>query len=144
LILDLRPDSLDGESLVTVIRRQADMMSKLYGIEISTDVCEEPNIGVDTRYELLRVSQEALSNAARHARARQVTVRLCHAAEGMELLVSDDGIGFDPQQQFDGHFGLSSMRERVGRLGGTLTIRSKPGMGTTVSISLPGVRPVGA
>ena len=87
---------------------------------------------------MLRIAQEALQNALRHADARRLGVRL-HAHDARLVLeVSDDGAGFDPEEPAlrSRRLGLTSMEERAQRLGGTLAIRSAPGAGTTVRLEL--------
>jgi signal transduction histidine kinase len=91
---------------------------------------------------LLLVAQEALHNAVHHAGARQIEVVATGdtAAGSIDLTVRDDGRGFTPGSQLgpdQGHFGLSGMRERIERLGGTFTIDSQPGSGTTVRAVVP-------
>lgn len=93
---------------------------------------------------LFRIIQEGLNNVGQHARASSVLVRLAvDAAGGVAAAVRDNGCGFDPQQlapvDRDGHFGLRQMRERIVDLGGTLDIRSAPGQGTELVITLPPV-----
>lgn len=87
--------------------------------------------------EIYRVGQEAITNALKHARATRIAARLCYAADSVSLTVADDGVGFDPERvatPAGEHFGLLGMRERVARIGGTLTIRSAPGAGTLVEV----------
>jgi signal transduction histidine kinase len=95
----------------------------------------------DVETIIYRVSQEALTNVARHANARHVQVRLLDGGDTVELQVHDDGRGFDLAEQRAfarrGHFGLLGMRERVEGVGGTWTLRSTPGGGTTVCATLP-------
>jgi two-component system nitrate/nitrite sensor histidine kinase NarX len=89
--------------------------------------------------QLLRVVQEALTNVRKHAGASQVTVRLdCRTADPV-VSVEDDGVGFDPAraaQSLDGGFGLTSMRERVDQIGGTLDVHTAPGEGTRIVVHL--------
>ena len=85
---------------------------------------------------LLRVCQEALANARKHAEAHSVAVRLGYDPDAVRLEVSDDGAGFDPDQ-LSGGYGLSGMRTRVAEAGGTLTVCSNPGAGTRVSAAVP-------
>ena len=80
-----------------------------------------------------RVAQEALSNAARHSDAKRIEVGLRRAGDGVELDVSDDGRGFAFEESERG-LGIAGMRERALLLGGDLTIESRPGRGTTVSL----------
>lgn len=83
------------------------------------------------QYQFLRIAQEALSNARRHARAQHVAVRLAESDGEVELSITDDGTGFDPDNVEAG-FGLKTMEERAESLGGTFEIRSAHGLGTTV------------
>jgi signal transduction histidine kinase len=88
-----------------------------------------------------RVVQEALSNVKKHAGASEVTVRIDASAGSLRAEVKDNGSGFDPEEarQFlrAGKVGLASMRERAELAGGTLTIKSAPGSGTSVMAMLP-------
>jgi signal transduction histidine kinase len=86
---------------------------------------------------LFRVVQEALQNAIKHSRARRVSVDLRGGPDGLHVTVADDGIGFDVHMTWGKGLGLVSMRERLDPLGGTLDVRSKPGNGTRLDISLP-------
>jgi len=88
---------------------------------------------------LLRVGQEAITNAAKHAQARHINVRLEFGEKQFQLTVSDDGRGFDPARTTSGTggFGLMGMRERVAALQGELSFRSAPGRGTEVKLTIP-------
>jgi signal transduction histidine kinase len=86
---------------------------------------------------LYRVCQEALTNVARHARARRVTVRLVATPESVQLSIQDDGRGFDASHIADGRHGIVGMRERVEMLGGSLEMKSDPGEGTRVEVRVP-------
>jgi signal transduction histidine kinase len=91
-----------------------------------------------TRRELLRITQEAVSNAIGHAQPRQIDVHLARAGDTLTLAVSDDGRGFDPQQApgaAAGHFGLLGLRERAASIG-TLVVKSAPGQGTTIEVTI--------
>ncbi|MGW4822322.1 sensor histidine kinase [Streptomyces sp. NPDC004227] len=93
---------------------------------------------------LLRIAQEALSNAARHARAHRVGVTLSFMGDEVSLDIRDDGHGFDPlavpERTRAGGFGLDGMRARAERIAGSLTVESEPGHGTAVSARVPLVR----
>ncbi|WP_174530242.1 sensor histidine kinase, partial [Micromonospora maritima] len=101
-----------------------------------------------TAYEvtLLRIAQAGLANTVRHAGATSAEVTLDYRPDGVTVDVADDGAGFDPDRppapgpEGEG-FGLTSMRARVRALGGTLTIASAPGRGTTLSARLPRTAP---
>jgi signal transduction histidine kinase len=87
---------------------------------------------------VLRIAQEALQNALRHADAARVAIRLRGGGGGLVLEVEDDGVGFDPQARDlrSQRLGLTSMEERARRIGGGLSIRSAPGAGTLVRLEL--------
>jgi len=100
--------------------------------------CEAPlQVPPGDAEQVVRVVQEALMNACRHAEAHRIVVRLCLAGDEATVVVEDDGCGFDPDRPREGHFGLSIMRARAARLGGQLTIHSAPGEGTRVVLSWP-------
>jgi signal transduction histidine kinase len=89
--------------------------------------------------QLLRIIQEALSNVRKHADARRAWVRLRPAGTGVEVVIEDDGVGFDPDRlrRTDlPRFGLATMRERVEAVGGTFGITAVPGQGTRVTVHL--------
>jgi signal transduction histidine kinase len=88
---------------------------------------------------LLRIAQEAVTNAVRHADPNRVEIQLRFAGKRMELSVEDNGRGFSgeiPSTQ-DGHFGLTGMKERAQQIGGSLTVSSKIGEGTRVCVDVP-------
>ncbi|NLG27828.1 MAG: sensor histidine kinase, partial [Chloroflexi bacterium] len=92
----------------------------------------------DTELAVYRVVQEALTNVARHAEATRVDVVLTRRDGRVIAIVEDDGAGFDPSGAGDGQgLGLVGMRERAELLGGTLTVESSPGQGTTIYLEVP-------
>jgi nitrate/nitrite-specific signal transduction histidine kinase len=104
--------------------------------------CEGPAVDLapETTAVVVRVLTESLANAARHAEAEHVEVRL-HVGEGRLMLdIEDDGVGFRPDEAGgpgDGHFGLTLMRERARSAGGLLTVTAAPGEGTRVKLEVP-------
>jgi signal transduction histidine kinase/ligand-binding sensor domain-containing protein len=92
-------------------------------------------------HELYKVAHEALSNAFRHARATRIEAEMRFDADALRLTVTDDGVGFDEgvlaNQRRRGHWGVKGMEERMDRLGGRMTVRSRPGEGTTVQFVVP-------
>jgi signal transduction histidine kinase len=137
LIFELRPESLAQEGLVAAIIKQANVLRARNGLDIKVRLGEEPDAPLDVKEALFRVGQEAMNNAAKHARASHADVRLEAANGHMALEVTDDGIGFDTTVRYPGHLGLQSMRERVERLNGTINLKSAPGAGTRVRVELP-------
>ena len=92
-----------------------------------------------TENELLRIGQEAITNAIKHASPRRIEVRLVFREKQVELIVSDDGVGFDPKRAVAGcgRFGLVGMRERAAQLGAELEITSEPGRGSRIGLRAP-------
>ncbi len=91
----------------------------------------------ETALALFRVLQELLSNAAKHAQARHIEVKLHFASDTVHLSVKDDGKGFDPSTPHPGHYGLINLRERANKLGGEVTIEASPGAGVHITFSAP-------
>jgi signal transduction histidine kinase len=137
LIFELRPPEVETEGLATALRKHVDVLQRVHDVEIAVDCETAPRDAGDP--EILRVAQEALQNALRHAQAEHVDVRLTADNGHLRLAVSDDGAGFDPADPTlrAQHLGLTSMEERARALGGRLTIASKPGEGTTVTLEVP-------
>jgi signal transduction histidine kinase len=139
LIGELRPPDLDADGLSGAVRKHVDVMRRLHGTTIALDADPKVSTGDDARdREVLRIAQEALHNALRHAGGGYVAVTLRARGETLRLEVADEGDGFDPADPAlrGTHLGLTSMEERAERLGGTLAIRSGP-EGTTVALEVP-------
>ena len=132
LIFELRPESLQNEGLVAALSKHGASMQARHHIAVETEFCEEPQLSFDCKEALYRIAQEALHNIVKHAKATRASIRLASDGDGVTLEVRDNGAGFDPRGEFPGHLGLKSMRERIEKLGGTLTIDSAPGRGATV------------
>ena len=136
LILELRPDSLAREGLVSVLDKQAAALRARHGLVVETVLGEEPDLPLGTKQGLYRIAQEALNNTVKHAQASRVAIRLEVVGDEVVLLVQDDGVGFDPQHGYPGHIGLHTMRERVEKMGGILHIESAPAQGTRMRVTL--------
>src|SRR5262249_42726630 len=89
---------------------------------------------------LLRICEEAVTNAVKHAHPAQVEVHLEYASEELQLRIRDDGCGFDPNRPRElnnGHFGLIGIHERVKSIAGKICLRSQPGWGTEIRVTVP-------
>ena len=143
LVWDLRPESLEGGTLGQALSRITADLAHQTGLAARTVISGEPKpLSPQTEVVALRVAQEALANARRHARPREVTVTLSYLEDGLAVDVQDDGVGFDASKLAGvpapgGGLGLIAMRERVEALGGTLSVEGVPGEGTTVAAQLP-------
>ncbi|HEY0945136.1 MAG TPA: sensor histidine kinase [Opitutaceae bacterium] len=147
LSLDLRPPLLDELGLVPALRWLIEKQGQATGLEISFQPVE-PASRLDPALAItcFRIVQEALTNAARHAQAHSVQIRLLASIDHLEVAVSDDGRGFVPSLAFSradrgGSLGLISMQERASLLGGSCVIESAPGQGTTVRATFPLTHP---
>lgn len=140
LITELRPAALDSLGLEaaveTLARRSAGIGD--FDLEIDLEFNGFVHTGEATEQEITayRLVQEALTNAAKHARAAHVMLTVVRDSEAITVEVTDDGMGFEPSAPRNG-FGLSGMRERVALVDGSLEIESKPGDGTRVKARLP-------
>jgi signal transduction histidine kinase len=137
LILGLRPADLERDGLRGALAKEIAMLRGIHRVEIELDA--DPISEAGSRdAEVLRIVQEALHNAVRHAHASRVWVRLRDAGGTLVVEVTDDGVGFEP----DGatvrarRLGLTSMEERARELGATLEIRSSPGAGASVRLEV--------
>jgi signal transduction histidine kinase len=129
----LTPPALDDATLTEALRR----LASAAGADFHLDGEPYP-LPVEAEVALLRLTQEALANAVRHAGAGRIAVTLSYLDDEVTLDVFDDGTGFDPAVvPAPGSFGLHGMRERIAALGGNLAVESSPGEGTAVAVSLP-------
>ncbi|MBS1828755.1 MAG: sensor histidine kinase [Acidobacteria bacterium] len=137
----LRAAPLENAGLISAIRQQCEATGFRTGASVQCSFGELPpsrEFPPGAQEALLRVTQEALANTARHARAKNVSLSLTSGAGFVQLQVRDDGAGFDtlaPNQR--GGQGLSNIRARAEEFGGAFDIESSPGMGTRVSFSIP-------
>ena len=136
-IIGLRPAVLDDLGLGPGLESLAAGLSGLEA-EVTVEACPLPP-HVETA--LFRIAQEALQNVAKHARAEQVRVDLRPVGQDVRLTVADDGCGFDPDAVRDEHrphaYGLTGMQERAALVGGRLRVSSRPGEGTTLTVTVP-------
>jgi signal transduction histidine kinase len=138
MLAALRPEILEQRALPEALDRVCREWSRRSGIEARLSVTGSPfPLHPDIEVAVLRGTQEALTNIARHAAARSAAITLSYMEDLVALDVQDDGKGFSPSSVSPSGYGLAGMRERVQRLRGTFAIESSPGEGTTISLSLP-------
>jgi signal transduction histidine kinase len=136
---DLHPIVVAHVGLTDAIRRLCSDFSKQMRIEVEFIADDSVRPGSeDAALALYRVTQEALSNVARHSRSASATVSLLQHAGALQLTITDTGVGFDVTrlQSPDG-LGLTSIRERASMLGAALEVRSVPSHGTTIDLRVP-------
>ena len=133
----LQPEAEDYRHLSTTLERLAAQQTAETSIQVEVVIIGTPYaLPPDVGMNLLRIGQEALNNALHHASA-QTMLTLTYDPHQVQLQIQDDGQGFDPQLESSGGFGLISMKQRSDRLGGTFTIKSQPGHGTEVRVTVP-------
>jgi len=140
LVFELRPPDLERDGLGGALRKHVELLRRLGQHEIELVVDDESPVDTVRDRDVLRIAQEALGNALKHAHASRVLVSLRVGEGGLLLQIEDDGDGFDPNATGirSRRLGLTSMEERAQRLGGTLELRSVPGVGTTVRLETDG------
>ncbi|MGE5467490.1 MAG: PAS domain S-box protein [Ignavibacteria bacterium] len=137
---DLRPPLLDFLGLSATLKNLAAKFAHRSGIRARVLCDQVPRLDGDVETLIYRITQEALANCGKHARASHVDVALTVGAERVVLTVVDDGVGFDPASTRSG-LGLITMRERAEFADGFLVIDSAPGRGTTVRVDMPRAGP---
>jgi PAS domain S-box-containing protein len=139
LLVELRPTALTDTPLPDLLHQLSAALSGRTRVPVELRVEGAARLPDDAQVALYRVAQEALQNVAKHAKAQHVWVTLRFAPAGVELVVRDDGRGFDPTSIPADHFGLGIMQERMAYVGGTVTVESALGQGTTLTAHWPGV-----
>jgi signal transduction histidine kinase len=136
LLYELRPSSFEEEGLVNALELRLDAVERRSRIESYLEVKGKLDLSEEVAWEIYRVAIEALNNSLKHAEASRVVVRLRSEDGRVELEVEDNGRGFDRNAVEKGGFGMHSMRGRVERIGGQLSIDSRPGEGTRVRVQV--------
>lgn len=144
LALNLRPSVLDDLGLPAALRRYVDGFSRQFAIPVDYQTIgfdHEVRLPTEVETTVYRIVQEMLTNVVRHANATTVNLLLQHNLSRVQVIVDDDGVGFDVSAVLSArgrqHLGLFGMQERASLFGGTLTVESTPGSGTTVIVDIP-------
>ena len=140
LVFELRPPALEVDGLAGTVRKHLEVVGRAHGLAVRFSDRSDRRLPPEVEGAIYRIVQEAVTNVVRHARASTVEVDLAVDDRGAAIRISDDGIGFDPAARTirARHLGLTSMRERARAAGGTCTVTSAPGSGTTVRVEIPG------
>ena len=138
-VLDLRAAPLEGRTLaeaLAALAAQQERAQPHLHVRFET-IGENRPLPVHIEAGIYRIAQEALTNAARHAEARHAALHLTTLPDRVQLVIEDDGHGFDPTQIPKGRYGLIGLNERVKLLGGRLQLQSSPGAGTRIEVTIP-------
>lgn len=133
----LRTGPVETMGLDGALRDMLQAFQTRTGVQAHLSIAgDESDLTADESWALFRIAEEALSNVERHASARRVTVRLARGADRIDLVLRDDGVGFEPATVNPDHYGLTGMRERAVMIGATLEVNTHPGGGTEVWCTL--------
>jgi signal transduction histidine kinase len=133
----LRPYQLDRLGVTRALQSLVEQTAAASGLALTADIDElEGMLTKNDEVNVYRIVQEAVNNMVRHARARSGRVAVRVGEHEIDIRIEDDGVGFDPAAQAAG-LGLAGIAERARILGGGMTVRSSPGQGTAVSVSIP-------
>jgi signal transduction histidine kinase len=135
LLTELRPASLDGAGLAPALQEICAAYHDRLGVTVDADL-DDVTVPAPVEHALLRITQEACTNAVRHGNARRLAVSVTRQDGHVELAVRDTGTGFDPAAAHTGS-GLAHIRDRVAELGGTVDIDSAPGRGAALTVRVP-------
>jgi len=138
---EFRPAALDDLGLTAALRQLVRSVSQRTGLRVDLEIRRAQRLPARVETALYRIAQEALANVTRHAAASHASLRLVRAGGRLELVVRDDGAGFDAEAWSSGRelsgIGLRVIRERAAGLGGSLAVRSAPGRGTELRLHIP-------
>jgi signal transduction histidine kinase len=133
----LNPFQVEVRGLTNALKELASGLWDQSGIECTFEETGRGKpLDSDSSMQIFRITQEALANAARHARATRIRVTLHRKGQHARITIRDDGIGFNEAKERVTGMGLSTMRYRANIIGGRLEIKSSPGAGTTVTCSV--------
>jgi signal transduction histidine kinase len=136
----LRIASTNDAGLAAAVAQAARQLTETRDVRLVLQVSNCRNVPTDVEYNLLRIAQEAISNAVKYSEGRTIEVTLSSTPQQLCLTVRDDGAGFvvnNTEQLQSGHYGLIGMRERAKQINAELHVLSEPGHGTTVRVELP-------
>jgi ligand-binding sensor domain-containing protein/signal transduction histidine kinase len=136
LIQEIYPIALQDKGLPTMLREYVFEWENRNDAVVNLTIRNERALPLETEQAIYRVIQEALANISRHSRASRVDVSLVYNPDSLQVMIADDGLGFEMNQKAKG-LGFRSMRDRIGSIRGTIQIQSAPGQGTRVIVQIP-------
>ncbi|MDH3752533.1 MAG: histidine kinase [Acidimicrobiia bacterium] len=138
LLLELRPSVIEETPLHDLVRQLVSAFSSRRNAECLIELGDPIELVPTVKVAIYRIVQESLNNIARHAQATEVAIRLSMRDDDLRMCVSDNGVGYDPEQPSD-HLGLRIMAERAESIGAELEVMSRPGAGTEISLIVPAI-----
>ena len=139
-VWNLRHEAAQGEGIVPALDRLAQQIALTSGVRVACEHDGTPApLDAQVAHDLVMIAKEAVLNAVHHGRPRSVRLSTSFDSTRLDLRVTDDGCGFDPSSApaSGGHYGLVGMSERAKQMGGTFSLRSTPGGGTQISVTVP-------
>ncbi|MEF2968449.1 sensor histidine kinase [Paenibacillus sp. M1] len=137
LLLHLRPVYLEGKELSQGLTELVKELKTKVPMDLSLEMDEELNLGKGIENHLFRIIQEAMSNTLRHAKADKMEIRIHRRGDTLKVTLRDNGVGFQLDDKKQASYGLSTMQERVGEIGGSIQFITAPGQGTRIEITVP-------
>ncbi|WP_334076163.1 sensor histidine kinase [Paenibacillus sp. A14] len=137
LLLHLRPVYLEGKELSQGLTELVKELKMKVPMDLTLEMDEELNLGKGIENHLFRIIQEAMSNTLRHAKADKMEIRIHRKGDAVKVTLRDNGIGFQLDEKKQASYGLSTMQERVGEIGGSIQFITAPGKGTRIEITVP-------
>ena len=138
MLSELRPIPLEQDGLIPALDLRLDTVERRSNLDARIQVEGQiRRLPSKVETEIYRIAIEALNNVLRHAGASQIMVRLIFSSDQFELIIQDNGIGFDPRKRLVGEMGLKNMQERANQIHANFAVITAPGAGTQVKISLP-------
>jgi PAS domain S-box-containing protein len=132
ILIELHPDTLTTTELQILIKQLCNAFTKRSGVSVEFTTNDAAILGQNDQIAIYRIAQESLHNINKHANANNVTVHLVLSEPYLELIVTDDGTGFDLDAIEEVHFGINSMRERAKSIDAAFSIQTEPGKGTQI------------
>lgn len=132
LLLELRPDNLAAYPFGQLLKRIVEAVERNFTVQILCTIESDTALPHDVQLAFYRIAQECLTNAAKHANAQNIEIYFDGLRDQALLLIKDNGCGFDLDNIPPGHMGLQFMKERMADIGGTFTIDTVPGKGTSI------------
>ncbi len=137
LVHEMQPSLLEKEGLAEALQARLNAVERHSGVRAKLVVNIEHNLPIQVQLQYYRVAEEALNNALKHAHASAVRVTIYSTTDLVTMEIADNGQGFDPATTAaSGGLGLTSIRERMENLGGSVEIETAPNKGTTIRVQL--------